>query len=91
MNDPHSQQHAREEISTIPTLFAVKSPENDQEPSWDPKVTSSSRPDEDQLDLSLDEQFSKLKYHGHDTTISGIEKSFKDEEYIYVSIFFPSM
>ena len=89
MNDPHPQQHAKEEISAIPRLFALKSLEHDKEPDWDPRVSWSSRPDEDQLDPSLDGQLRKLKFHGHDTTISVIEKSFKDEEYIYVSNFPP--
>lgn len=80
MNDPHPQQHAKGEIS--PRLFAVRSLEDDKEPGWDPRVRLSSRPDEDQLDPRFDGALSRLKFHGHDT--SAIEKSFKQEEYIYV-------
>jgi hypothetical protein len=77
MNDAHPQRHTEEEISTMPTLFAVNSLGNDRDSSWDPKVSLSSGPNQP----SLDQQLSK-----HNTTISAIEKSFKDEEYIYVSI-----
>ena len=80
MNDAHPQQHAKEEISDIPTFFAE-----------DPRLSLSSRFDENQLNLSLEQQFSKLNFNGHNSTISEVEKSFKDEEHIYVSIFSPSM
>ena len=43
--------------------------------------------DENQLDQSFDQQFSKLNFHRRNSTISAAEKSFKDEEYIYVCIF----
>ena len=62
MNDTHSQQHAKEEISDTPTFFA-----------------------ENQLDPSPDQQLTQLNYHGR---ISTVEKSFKDEEHIYVSTIF---
>ena len=79
MNDTHPQQHAKEEIAGIPTFFtedvAIKTLENVREPSLNP---------------SLDQQFSKLNYH-RNSTISAAEKSFKDEELIYVGIFFPSI
>lgn len=81
MNDTHPQQHAnvaKEEISDTPTLFAE-----------DPRLSLPSRFDEDQLDPSLDrldQQLSKLNFHGRN---SAVEKSFKDEEYIYVSMFSP--
>ena len=91
MNDAHPQQHAKEEITATPTLFAAKSFENDRKASWDPKVSLSSRPDEDQSDPGLERQFNRLDFHGHNTIMSAIEKSFKDEEYISVSIFSPSV
>ena len=79
MNDAHPQQHTKEEISRTPTVFAedvaIKPLENVREPSWDPSVSSSSKYDENQLDPNLDQQF------------TSVEKSFKNEEYIYVSIF----
>ena len=48
---------------------------------------------ENQLDPNLDQQFSNLNFHasGRNSTISAVEKSFKDEEHIYVSIFSPSI
>ena len=46
---------------------------------------------ENQLDSSLDQQISKLNYHGRNRTIDAVEKSFKDEEHIYVSIFSSSI
>ena len=46
---------------------------------------------ENQLDPSLDQQFNKLNFDGRNSTISAVEKSFKDEEHIYVSIFSPSI
>lgn len=77
MDDTHPQQHAKEEVSGTPTFFAedvvIKTLEKAREPSLDP---------------SLDQQFSKLDYH-RNSTISAAEKSFKDEELIYVSIFPP--
>jgi hypothetical protein len=82
MNDTHPPQHAKEEISGTPTFFAE-----------DPRLSLSSRFDENQLNPSLDQQFNKLNFHGRNsTTISADEKSFKDdsEEHIYVSIFPPS-
>ena len=80
MNDTHPQQHAKEEISGIPTFFAE-----------DPRLSLSSRFDETQLNTSLDQQFNKLNFNGRSSTISAEEKSFKEEdsEHIYVSIFSP--
>jgi hypothetical protein len=46
---------------------------------------------ENQLDPSLDQQSSKLNFHGRNSTINAKEISFKDEEHIYVSIFSPSI
>ena len=80
MNDTHLQQHAKEEISGIPTFFAE-----------DPRLSLSSRLDENQLNPSVDQQFRKLNFHGRTSTISAVEKSFNDEEHIYVSIFSPSI
>jgi hypothetical protein len=70
MNDTHPQQHSKEEISGLPTLFA-----------------------ENQLDPNLDQQLSNLNFHASDrnSTISAVEKSFKDEERIYVSVFSSSL
>ncbi|KAF8803716.1 MFS polyamine transporter [Phlegmacium glaucopus] len=78
----HPKPHAEAEISATPTLFAegIVAKLNIQEPSLDPRVSLSSRPDENQ---SLGRQSSKLDFHGHDTTIA-TEKSFKDEELIYI-------
>ena len=80
MNDTHPQQHAKEEISGIPTFFAE-----------DPRLSLSSRFDETQLNTSLDQQFNKLNFNGRSSTIGAEEKSFKEEdsEHIYVSIFSP--
>ena len=80
MNDTHPQQHAKEEISGIPTLLAE-----------DPTLSLSSRFDENQLNPRLDQQFNKLNFNGRNSTISAEEKSFKEEdsEHIYVSIFSP--
>lgn len=93
MNDTHPQQHAKEEISGAPTFFAedmaFKTQEIVREPSsWDPRVSLSSKFGENQLDPSLDQQFNELKFQDRNSTISAVEKSFKDEEFIYVSIFF---
>jgi hypothetical protein len=44
---------------------------------------------ENQLDPSLDlvdQQFSKLNFHRRNSAISEVEKSFKDEEHIYVCV-----
>ena len=41
---------------------------------------------ENQLDPSPDQQFSQLNYNGR-VSADAVEKSFKDEEHIYVSIF----
>ncbi|KAF8797481.1 hypothetical protein BYT27DRAFT_7204489 [Phlegmacium glaucopus] len=82
----HPKPHAKAEIYATPTLFAeaivAKSPENIREPSLDSKV-GLSRPDENHLDRNLGRQSSTLNFHGHDTIIS-TEKSFKDEEPIYI-------
>ena len=80
MNDTHPQQHAKEEISGIPTFFA-----------GDPRLGLSSGFDETQLNPSLDQQCNKLNFHDRNSTISAEEKSFKDEdlEHIYVSMFCP--
>ena len=80
MNDTHPQQHAKEELSSIPTFLAE-----------DPRLSLSSRFDETQLNTSLDQQFNKLNFNGRNSTISAEEKSFKEEdsEHIYVSIFSP--
>ena len=91
MNKPCSQRpHAKEEISSIPMFFAEgviipKSLVNVWEPSLDPRVDLSSRTEKNQ---SFGRQFSKLMLHCHDTAISAMEKSFKDEEPIYVSLFY---
>ena len=76
MNDTHPQKQAKKGISDAPTFF-----------SEDPRLSLSSKLDENQLDPNLDQQFSKLDYHGRNSMISAAEKSFKDEEHIYVSIF----
>ncbi|KAF8799275.1 MFS polyamine transporter [Phlegmacium glaucopus] len=83
----HPKPHAKAEISATPTLFAeaivAKSLENIREPNLGPRVSLSSRPDENQLNQSLGRQSSKLNFHGHDTIIA-TEKLFDDEEPIYI-------
>lgn len=91
LDKPCSQRpHAKEEISSTPMFFTEgviipRSLENVREPSLDPRVDLSSRTEKNQ---SFDRQFSKPMLHCLDTAISAMENSFKDEEPIYVSLFY---
>ena len=92
MNDTQYLRHVKEEeISATPTLCAeglvTRSPENVQGACLDPRVSLSSKPEESQLGQDSGLHCSTPDFHGHNTIIA-IEKSFKDEEYIYVSILF---
>lgn len=95
MNDLHPPRYSKEEISATPTFFkfgegvVVESLDNVQGPDLVPEFNLSSKPGGNQLDQDFDRQFS-IKNIQHHNTIIATDNSFKDEEYIYVSFFFPS-
>lgn len=87
MNDTQSLRYAKEETST--TLCAddvvVKSLDNIGGPCLDPRISLSSKADKNESDQDLRGQLNELSFHDRNS-----EKSFKNDEYIYVSIIFSS-
>ncbi|KAF8159888.1 MFS polyamine transporter [Crassisporium funariophilum] len=88
--DAASRSFAVGDLSTTPTLdvdgMVVKSLEDVREPSLDPRVDLSSRPDEAQLDETFSRQLTDLVLHRHESRkrAGDSEKSSKDDEPIYI-------